>query len=50
MPRSSQVRRDRVYKLKKPVRLPYLDFSTIERREAACRAELSLNRRLAPDV
>jgi aminoglycoside phosphotransferase family enzyme len=41
---------DRVYKLKKPVRFPYLDFSTLERREAACRAEVSLNRRLAPDV
>ncbi len=41
---------DRVYKLKKPVRFPYLDFSTVERREAACRAELQLNRRLAPDV
>jgi aminoglycoside phosphotransferase family enzyme len=41
---------DRVYKLKKPVRFPYLDFSTLERREAACRAEVSLNRRLAHDV
>jgi aminoglycoside phosphotransferase family enzyme len=41
---------DRAYKLKKPVRFPYLDFSTLERREAACRAEVSLNRRLAPDV
>ena len=41
---------DRVYKLKKPVRFPYLDFSTLQRREAACRAELDLNRRLAPDV
>jgi aminoglycoside phosphotransferase family enzyme len=41
---------DRVYKLKKPVRFPYLDFSTLPRREAACRAELKLNRRLAPDV
>jgi aminoglycoside phosphotransferase family enzyme len=40
----------RVYKLKKPVRFPYLDFSTLARREAACRAELRLNRRLAPDV
>lgn len=40
----------RVYKLKKPVRLPYLDFSTLARREAACRAELTLNRRLAADV
>lgn len=40
----------KVYKLKKPARFPYLDFSTLERREAACRAELALNRRLAPDV
>lgn len=38
------------YKLKKPLRLPYLDFSTPERRRAACAAELALNRRLAPDV
>jgi aminoglycoside phosphotransferase family enzyme len=41
---------ERAYKLKKPVRLPYLDFSTLRLREAACRAELRLNRRLAPDV
>jgi uncharacterized protein len=41
---------ERVYKLKKPVRFPYLDFSTLALREAACRAELQLNRRLAPDV
>ena len=41
---------DKVYKLKKPVRFPYLNFSTLGRREAACRAELDLNRRLAPDV
>jgi aminoglycoside phosphotransferase family enzyme len=41
---------DKVYKLKKPVHFSYLDFSTLARREAACRAELSLNRRLAPDV
>ncbi len=41
---------DRVYKLKKPVRFSYLDFSTLDRRAAACRAENLLNRRLAPDV
>jgi aminoglycoside phosphotransferase family enzyme len=41
---------ERVYKLKKPVRFPYLDFSTLDRRAAACRAEYLLNRRLAPDV
>jgi uncharacterized protein len=39
-----------VYKLKKPVRFSYLDFSTVGQREAACRAELRLNRRLAPAV
>lgn len=41
---------DRVYKLKKPVRFAYLDFSTLQRREAACRAELALNRRLTEGV
>lgn len=41
---------DKVYKLKKPVRFSYLDFSTLDRRKAACLAELRLNRRLAPDV
>jgi uncharacterized protein len=41
---------DRAYKLKKPVRFPYLDFSTVERRHVACDAELALNRRLAPGV
>ncbi len=41
---------DRAYKLKKSLRLPYLDFSTLEKREAACRAELELNRRLAEAV
>ena len=42
--------RDRVYKLKKPVRFSYLDFSTPERREAACRAELKINQVLAPEI
>jgi len=41
---------DRVYKLKKPVRYPFLDFRTIAAREANCREEVRLNRRLAPDV
>ncbi len=41
---------DRVYKLKKPVQFPYLDFSTLQRRQAACNAEFELNRRLAPEV
>jgi aminoglycoside phosphotransferase family enzyme len=41
---------ERAYKLKKPVRFPYLDFSTLARRAQACREELRLNRRLAPEV
>src|SRR5262245_55255184 len=38
------------YKLKKPARYDFLDFSTLALREAACRDELRLNRRLAADV
>ena len=41
---------DRAYKLKKPVRFSYLDFSTLEKREMACLEELRLNRRLAPRI
>jgi aminoglycoside phosphotransferase family enzyme/predicted kinase len=41
---------DRAYKLKKPVAMGFLDFSTRDAREAACRREVELNRRLAPDV
>ncbi len=39
-----------VYKLKKPVRFPFLDFSSLALRKAACEAEVRLNRRLSPDV
>ncbi|HEX2178928.1 MAG TPA: AAA family ATPase [Actinomycetota bacterium] len=41
---------DRVYKLKKNVRTPFLDFSTTQLRRHACEREVELNRRLAPDV
>lgn len=41
---------DRAYKLKKPVDLGFLDFSTRELRERACHEEVRLNRRFAPDV
>jgi aminoglycoside phosphotransferase family enzyme/predicted kinase len=41
---------DRAYKVKKPVNLGFLDFSTPARRKAACHRELTLNRRMAPDV
>ncbi len=39
-----------VYKLKKPVRYPYLDFSSIALREFYCHEEVRLNQRLAPGV
>ncbi len=38
---------DTAFKVKKPVLTDFLDFSTVERREAACRREVELNRRLA---
>jgi aminoglycoside phosphotransferase family enzyme/predicted kinase len=41
---------DRAYKLKKALKLPYVDFSTIRLREAACRAELALNGETAPGL
>jgi uncharacterized protein len=40
----------RAVKLKRAVRLGYVDFSTPERRLAACERELALNRRTAPDL
>lgn len=39
-----------VYKVKKPVNLGFLDFSTLEKRHFYCLEELRLNRRLAPDI
>ena len=39
---------DRVFKLKRAVAYPYLDFSTADLRRSACEAELALNRRTAP--
>lgn len=41
---------DLAFKVKKAVRLPFLDFSTLEARKAACEAELALNRRSTPDL
>lgn len=38
---------DRAYKIKKPVHFPFMDFSTLSLRRAACEAELRVNRRFA---
>jgi aminoglycoside phosphotransferase family enzyme len=39
-----------VYKVKKPVDLGYLDYTTLEKRRSFCHQELELNRRLCPDA
>lgn len=41
---------ERVYKLKKPLVLDFLDYGTPERRREMCREEVRLNRRLAQDI
>ncbi|MDT8385587.1 MAG: hypothetical protein RRB22_14355 [Gammaproteobacteria bacterium] len=41
---------DLVYKMKKPVRYRFLDFSTLAARHQDCLQEIRLNRRLAPNV
>ncbi|MDZ4186047.1 MAG: AAA family ATPase [Desulfuromonadales bacterium] len=40
----------KVYKIKKPVNLGFLDFSTLEQRHHFCLQEVLLNRRFAPDT
>jgi uncharacterized protein len=39
-----------VYKVKKAVNFGFLDFSTLEKRNAFCKKELDLNRRLCPNI
>ncbi len=41
---------EHAYKLKKPLTLDFLDFSTLERRRTACAEEWRINRRTAPDI
>jgi aminoglycoside phosphotransferase family enzyme/predicted kinase len=41
---------ERAYKLKRAVRYPFMDFSTLEKRAAACAAEVRINRRTAPAI
>ncbi|MGO4606206.1 AAA family ATPase [Variovorax sp. 2RAF20] len=42
--------RTQAFKLKKPVRLPFLDFGSVEARKHFCEEELRLNRRFAPSL
>ena len=39
-----------VFKVKKPVNLGFLDFSTLEKRRYFCQREVDLNRRLCPEI
>lgn len=41
---------DYAYKIKKPVNLGFLDFSSLEKRKHLCEEEIRLNRRLAPNI
>jgi aminoglycoside phosphotransferase family enzyme/predicted kinase len=41
---------DRVLKVKRAVRFPFLDFSTLDKRKAACEAEIAVNRPFAPEI
>jgi len=41
---------DYVYKVKKPVNLGYLDYSTLDKRHFYCQREVELNQRLCPEV
>lgn len=38
------------FKIKRPVRFPFLDFSTPQKREAACRREIAVDRPIAPEI
>jgi aminoglycoside phosphotransferase family enzyme/predicted kinase len=41
---------DRAFKVKRAVRLPFLDYSTLAKRKAACESELAVNRLFAPQL
>src|SRR5438477_2902325 len=41
---------DRALKIKRAVRFPFLDYSTLEKRKAACDEEIRINRPLAPQI
>jgi uncharacterized protein len=41
---------DLVFKVKRAVKYPFLDYSTLDKRKAACLAELEVNRTFAPQL
>ena len=40
----------RALKIKRAVRLPFLDYSTLEKRKTACDEEIRINRQFAPQI
>jgi len=44
------ITREFVFKMKRAVKFPYLDFSTLEKRKHFCQAEITINKRTAPDL
>src|SRR4051812_17069049 len=41
---------ERALKIKRAIRLPFLDYSTLAQRKAACAKEMEINRPFAPDI
>jgi uncharacterized protein len=41
---------DRAFKIKRAVRFPFLDYSTLRQRKSACEAEIAVNRPFAPAI
>jgi len=41
---------DRALKIKRAIRFPFLDYSTLAKRKAACDEEIKINRRFAPQI
>ncbi len=41
---------DRALKIKRAVKFPFLDYTTLEKRKAACEAEIAVNRPYAPAI
>jgi aminoglycoside phosphotransferase family enzyme/predicted kinase len=41
---------EEAWKIKRAVRFPYMDFSTLEKRRAVCEREVEVNRRFAPEI
>jgi len=41
---------DRALKIKRAVRFPFLDYSTLDKRKAACESELAVNAPYAPEI